>query len=181
MFWWECSGLGVQETASQYLWENCSKKAGGESGYIQVCNKGRRQSEQRSSTKLRNLAFYVWEDGSFWAHWINSLHLHLSYLGPNLFPFSPCFVHSPSSPAVTLGSGCIHLIAVLGALIYIWRPEIADGCDLSCLWQEIWQEIFSFHSLNICFIELKQLTVIFLETTLCTDIFLISWDSYLFT
>ena len=72
------------------------------------------------------------------------------------------------------GMGSICWITVLGALIYIWRPEIADGCDLSCLWQEIRQEIFSFHSLNICFIELKQLTVIFLETTLCTDIFLIS-------
>ena len=40
----------------------------GKSGYILVCNKGSRQSEhQRSGIKLRNLAFYVWEDGSLWA------------------------------------------------------------------------------------------------------------------
>ena len=31
----------------------------------------------------------------------------------------------------------------MGALIHIWRPEIAEGCDISCLL--IWQEIFSFH------------------------------------
>ena len=32
----------------------------------------------------------------------------------------------------------------MGALGHIWMPEIADGCDISCLL--IWQEIFSFHS-----------------------------------
>ena len=35
-------------------------------------------------------------------------------------------------------------LAVLGGLIHIWRPEIANGCDIPCLL--IWQEIFSFHS-----------------------------------
>ena len=39
-----------------------------------------------SSSKLRNLALYVWEDGSLWAH-----HKHLSFLGPN--PVS-CFTFS---------------------------------------------------------------------------------------
>ena len=48
------------------------------------CNKGRRQCEhQRSGIKLRNLAFYVWEDASLWAHWIHSFYMHLSYLGSN--------------------------------------------------------------------------------------------------
>ena len=33
--------------------------------------------------------------------------------------------------------------------IHIWRPEISDGCDISCLL--IWQEIFSFHKVkNTC-------------------------------
>ena len=32
----------------------------------------------------------------------------------------------------------------MGALGHVWMPEIADGCDISCLL--IWQEIFSFHS-----------------------------------
>ena len=32
----------------------------------------------------------------------------------------------------------IPWIAVLGALSHIWRPEVTDGCDISCLltWQE---------------------------------------------
>ena len=47
----------------------------GESGYIQVCNKGSRWSEhQRSDIKLRNLAFFVWEDAGLWAHCISSLY-----------------------------------------------------------------------------------------------------------
>ena len=41
----------------------------GKLGYISVCNKGSRQSEsQMSGIRLRNLAFCVWEDASFWAH-----------------------------------------------------------------------------------------------------------------
>ena len=39
------------------------------------------------------------------------------------------------------GSSC--RIAVWGALIHIWRPEIAVGCDISSLL--IWPEVFSFH------------------------------------
>ena len=42
--------------------------------------------------------------------------------------------------------GSILWITVLGALIHIRKPEITDGCDISCLL--IWQEIFSFHSTN---------------------------------
>ena len=42
-----------------------------------------------------------------------------------------------------MGGGSIRWILVLGALIRIWRPEIADGHNISC-WL-IWQEIFSFH------------------------------------
>ena len=40
-----------------------------ELGFIQVYNKGGRQSEhQRFDIKIRNLAFYVWEVASLWAH-----------------------------------------------------------------------------------------------------------------
>ena len=92
----------------------------------------------------RNLAFHVWEDASLWAHWIHSFHTHLSYLGPILFPCSPCFLHSPSSLAITMVDGSTLWIAVLGALIHIWKPEIADNCDISCLL--IWQDIFSLHN-----------------------------------
>ena len=51
----------------------------------------------------RNLAFYAWEDGSLWAHQNYSFHMYLSYLGPILLPFSPCFSCSPSSSATTMG------------------------------------------------------------------------------
>ena len=123
----------------------------GKSGFIQVCNKGSRQSEhQRSGIKVRNLTFYIWEGAGLWAHWIHSFHKHLSYLGPILFSCPPGSLHSPSSSAITAGVGSIHWIAVWGALIPIWRPEITDGCGISCLL--IWQELFSFHisSLPVC-------------------------------
>ena len=86
-----------------------------------------------SSIKLRNVAFFVWEDASLWAHWIHSFPIHLSYLWPILFPCSACFLHSPSSSAITVGRGSIPWMEVLGALIHIWRPKITDGCDISCL------------------------------------------------
>ena len=38
-------------------------------------------NEKKKDQVSRNLAFYVWEDASLWAHWINSFHMHLSYLG----------------------------------------------------------------------------------------------------
>ena len=119
----------------------------GESVYIQVCDKGSRQSEQqRSDIQLRNLAFCVWEDASLQAHCIHSFLMNFSSLGPTLFPSSPCFLPSSRSSAVTMGGGSILWITVWGALIHIWRPEIADGCDMSCLL--IWQEIFSFHKVK---------------------------------
>ena len=37
----------------------------------------------KDQIKLRNFTFCVWEDSSFWAHWIHSFLRHLSYLGPN--------------------------------------------------------------------------------------------------
>ena len=72
------------------------------------------------------------------------LHVHPSYLGTILFPCSPCFLRSPSSSAITIGVGSIRWISVWGALIHIWRPEIADGYDIFCLLK--WQEICSFHA-----------------------------------
>ena len=43
--------------------------------------------------------------------------------------------------------GTISWITVWGALVHIWRPEIADGCDISCLW--IWQGTFYFHGMKL--------------------------------
>ena len=41
-------------------------------------------------------------------------------------------MHSPRTSALTVQVGSIFWITVLGALIHIWRPEITDGCDISC-------------------------------------------------
>ena len=53
--------------------------------------------------------FYVWENASLWPHWIYSFHMHLSHLGPILFPYSPFFLHFPSSSAITVGGGSWNL------------------------------------------------------------------------
>ena len=79
------------------------------------------------------------------------LHVNLSYLEPTLFACSPkgvadaCFLRSPISSAITMRGAGICWITVLGDLIHIRRPEITDGCDISCLL--LWQEIFSRNSL----------------------------------
>lgn len=81
---------------------------------------------------------------------LSSLNLFISYVpqmsGENpvsLFTLLLAFPQLLSKHSVG-ASGSIHWIAALGALIQIWRPEIADSCDISCL--SIQQEIFSFHS-----------------------------------
>jgi len=43
-----------------------------------------------------------------------------------------------------MGCGSIEWISVWGTLIHIWRTEIIDGRDISCLL--IWQEVFSLYS-----------------------------------
>ena len=42
------------------------------------------------------------------------------------------------------GGGRICWVTVWGALIPVWRPEVADGCDISCL--VIWQDMSSLHT-----------------------------------
>ena len=148
LIWWKCLGLQAMGTDLSSSEKAAPRRLEGKSGCIQVCNKGSRQSEhQRSGIKLRNSAFSVWEDASLWAHQVHSFHMLLSSLGLILFPCSLCFLHIPSSSSITVGGGNIHRITVWGALIHIWRPEITDGCDISCLL--IWQEIFSFHRVRL--------------------------------
>ena len=59
--WWQClrlQALEIQNLSSSE--KTAPKRQQGKSGCMQVCNKGSRQSEdQRSCTKLRNVAFYV--------------------------------------------------------------------------------------------------------------------------
>ena len=119
--WLECLGLRARELRAPKLWENCSKEAGGKSGYIQVCNKGSRQSEpQRSGIKLRNLAFCAWEDA------ILIPFICTSAIGP-ILSHSSCCLHSPSSSAKWCWNPTHTVGSVWGALIHIWRPEITDG------------------------------------------------------
>ena len=64
----------------------------GKSGYIQVCNKGGRQSGlQRSGIKLRNLASYVWEDAASGLTELISFICTVALWGPALFAYLPCF------------------------------------------------------------------------------------------
>ena len=42
-----------------------------------------------------------------------------------------------------------------GELIHIWRPEITDGCDISCLLP--WQEVFSFYTSTVSPVILDRL------------------------
>ena len=66
----------------------------------------------------------------------------------------PCFpahlaLASPPLLSHHRGGDGILWVAVWGALIHIWTPEITDVCDVSRLW--IWQEIFTFHKVkNTC-------------------------------
>ena len=79
LIWWEGLGLLAWEQDLSSSKKTAPRRQEGKSGFIQVCNKGSRQSEhERSGIKLRNLAFYVWEDPSLWAHWIHSFHRHFS-------------------------------------------------------------------------------------------------------
>ena len=95
----------------------------GKSGCVQICNKGSRQSDhQRSSIKLRNLAFYVREDASLWAPWTHSFHMYLSYLGQFCFPSFPCFLHPHPPPAPQQS---------------LW--EVAAST-----WSQFWESSFSF-------------------------------------
>ena len=61
--------------------------------------------------------------------------------GAILCTCSPCFLH-PQFLSNHGGGGSIPWFAVLEALIHIWRPEIADGCDISC--SLIWLRYFHF-------------------------------------
>jgi len=51
---------------------------------------------------------------------------------------------------VVVSSGSQALCSILGGFIHIWRPEIVDSCDISCLW--IWQEKFHFTNPTISFL-----------------------------
>ena len=121
--------------------------------------------------QLGNLVFfYVWEDASFWAHWIYSFHVYFSNLGQILSldylhpQFLVLLVHStgwqvwqlavyciPSSSSAKIeGGGNIFWFAEIvfpfeGSHSH-WKPQITGDCDTSC--PPISQEIFRFTILS---------------------------------
>ena len=132
----------AREIASQWLWESCSKEAGGE---VRLCTSLQPRELALWTSKIR---YQVKESsilctGRCEPQWIHSFHMCCSYLGPTC---SPCCLHSPRSLAVTMGEWQHLLGHSLGVLIHIWSLEVADGCDISYLL--IWQEIFSSHRVN---------------------------------
>ena len=58
-------------------------RKGGSQAMYKFATKGASSLNTKDPIKLRNFTFCVWEDSSFWAHWIHSFLRHLSYLGPN--------------------------------------------------------------------------------------------------
>ena len=68
---------------------------------------------QRSCIKIRNLAFYEWEDAILWSQWIHYFHRRLCYLGTILFPCSCCFLYSfPQLLSSHHGGWCIAVWGV---------------------------------------------------------------------
>ena len=59
------------------------------------------------------------------------LNMHLCYLVLILFPCSPCFLHSPSSSAITLGGGSIHWITVFSSVQSLNCVRLCDPLDCS--------------------------------------------------
>ena len=125
----EVSILVTQKTAP--------RRQEGKSGSMLLCNRRRRQSEHQRSV------FSILCMGR--CKPLGSLNLFLSYApqlsGANhvsLFTFwsgrwlSLAFPQLLRSQSLG-GSGRFHLVTVWGSLIHIWRPEIADGGDVSYL------------------------------------------------
>ena len=80
---------------------------------------------------------------------IHGFHMHLSYLGPVLFPHSPCSLHCSISTAITMRRDSILWIAVLGALIPIWGPDILISQSFPMVISSTWE---TFHDLFFFFL-----------------------------
>ena len=141
-------GSPVPGTASQWLWENLSKEAGGEG---------------RLNTSLQQKEQAVW--ASEICYQVTEFSIVCMWRCKPLGSLNPFFSYTPqlsgTNPVSLLTlllafpqllsnhhAGWQHpWIPVWGALIYIWRPEIFDGCDISYLL--ICQEVSSFHRKKI--------------------------------
>ena len=89
------------ELTSPMALRNCSKEISEEPGYIGVFVGEQNVVKLQNTTvnyqkKITNISrtsvlFYVWENGSDWAHWNYSFDMHLNYPGP-VSSFSPFWI-----------------------------------------------------------------------------------------
>ena len=93
----------------------------------------------------------IWSS-AIWGQPCFLVHLKEQQMAASCFPPAP--QQSPWGVGASPGS-------VLGTLIHVWRPEITDGCCISCLF--IWQEIFSFHKIMV-------------KTQSWTFLYVLPWD-----
>ena len=143
VIWCECLGLWVRETASQELWENCSKEAGEEVRLYTSLQQGE-QAVCIAKNRYQVKEFSILCLGRCEAPGL--LNSCLSH-APQLSGANPVYLASGSPPAPQQSwteGGSIHWITVWGAPIHFWRPEITHGRDIFCLL--IWPEIFSFYN-----------------------------------
>lgn len=133
-FFW----VGVFRTPSlgdrtSVAWENCPKEARRRVRiYASLQERERAAEHQRSGVKLRNSASDGREDARLRAPCVRSFLTHLSCLGPVLYAYPPGFLH-PRLLSNHRGGGRTRWLTVWGTVIHMWGPEVADGCDSSCL------------------------------------------------
>ena len=129
---------------------SCSKEVEGRLGYIQFYKKGTGSLNIRDFCAVRKIRYQVKKlsvlcmRGCKPLGSLNSFHSYVPQLSGAKSYFlvhlkdvaSGCFLHSlPQSELLKNhheGGGTCW-ITVLGILIHIWRPEIIDDCDISCL------------------------------------------------
>ena len=102
----------------------------GDRGEVRLCTSLQQREQksqlQRSGIKLKNLAFYVWGDASLWAHWLQSFHMQLSYLGQSSF-----IVHLGSCILPGPQRSLWGLVASAGS--QLWEPSFTFGGQKSLM------------------------------------------------
>ena len=131
--WWECLGLWAQETASQELWENCSKEAGGEVR-LYMSLQQREQAVWTNNDEVKEFSILCMGRCKS----LGSLNSFLSCI-PQLSEANPVslftlLLHCPSSSAINVEGCSICWITVWGGLINILPgfPCGASGKEPAC-------------------------------------------------
>ena len=150
--WWECLGPWAWETASQYLWENCSREAGrGVRAIYKFATKGAGSLNVKDYCEVRKIRYQVKEFCILLCMGrckpLGSLNSFLSY-APQLSGAKPGFLivsillslftlwggrwlllHSPPPPAPQQspwGAGWWHLLDHV-CCVPFWEPSFTFG------------------------------------------------------